>query len=287
MRLAILGTGIMGAPMARNLAGAGHEVVAWNRTREKAEGIEGVSVADGPAEAVAGAEVVITMLSDGAAVEDVVRQAIDAIDPAAIWWQCSTVGIEATERLRAVAGERGIAYVDAPVLGTKQPAQEGKLTVLASGPLDAVGALAPLFDAVAGKTIRLGEAGAGTRAKLVLNNWVLALTTATAETIGLARALDVDPRLFLDAIAGGPLDSAYAQVKGAAILEDRTGDASFPLKHAYKDARLVLDAARRHGADVGLAAAVEARFARASDAGLGDCDMAAIGRLSEERARRS
>jgi 3-hydroxyisobutyrate dehydrogenase len=287
MKIAFLGTGIMGAPIARHLAQAGNEVVAWNRTREKAEEIEGATAVDSPADAVAGAEVVVTMLSDGAAVEDVIRQAADAIESGAIWWQCSTVGIEATERLRAVADELGLVYVDAPVLGTKQPAEEGKLTVLASGPPEALDKLAPLFDAVAAKTVRLGEAGEATRAKLVLNNWVLAITTATAETIGLARALGLDPQLFLDTIAGGPNDSAYAQMKGKMILEDRVGDASFPLKHAHKDARLVLDAAREHGADTGLASVVEERFARAEDAGLGDYDMAAIARVSSASDRRS
>jgi 3-hydroxyisobutyrate dehydrogenase len=287
MKIAFLGTGIMGAPIARHLAQAGNEVVAWNRTREKAEEIEGATAVDSPADAVGGAEVVVTMLSDGAAVEDVIRQAADAIESGAIWWQCSTVGIEATERLRAVADELGLVYVDAPVLGTKQPAEEGKLTVLASGPPEALDKLAPLFDAVAAKTVRLGEAGEATRAKLVLNNWVLAITTATAETIGLARALGLDPQLFLDTIAGGPNDSAYAQMKGKMILEDRVDDASFPLKHAHKDARLVLDAAREHGADTGLASVVEERFARAEDAGLGDYDMAAIARVSSASDRRS
>jgi 3-hydroxyisobutyrate dehydrogenase len=287
MKIAFLGTGIMGAAMARNIAQEGREVVAWNRTREKAEGIDGVGVADSPAEAVAGADAIVTMLSDGAAVADVIRQAAEAIEPGAIWWQCSTVGIEATERLRAVADELGLVYVDAPVLGTKQPAEEGKLTVLASGPPEALDKLAPLFDAVAAKTVRLGEAGEATRAKLVLNNWVLAITTATAETIELARALGIDPQLFLDTIAGGPNDSAYAQMKGKMILEDRVGDASFPLKHAHKDARLVLDAAREHGADDGLASVIAERFARAEDAGLGDSDMAAIGKVSEASERRS
>ena len=287
MKIAFLGTGIMGAPIARHLAQAGNEVVAWNRTREKAEEIDGVRVAGSPAEAVAGAEVIVTMLSDGAAVEDVMRQAADAIEPGTIWWQCSTVGIEATERLRAVAGELGLVYVDAPVLGTKQPAEDGKLTVLASGPPDALDRLAPLFDAVAAKTVRLGEAGEATRAKLVLNNWVLAITTATAETIELARALGLDPQLFLDTIAGGPNDSAYAQMKGKMILEDRVGEASFPLKHAHKDARLVLEAARDNGADDGLASVIEERFARAEDAGLGDCDMAAIAKVSSASDRRS
>jgi 3-hydroxyisobutyrate dehydrogenase len=276
MKIAWLGTGIMGAPMARHVAQAGNDVTAWNRTRAKAEAVEGVAVADSPGDAVRGAEVVVTMLSDGDAVEEVVAQAQLPAD--AIWWQASTVGLEATERLAGL----GPTYVDAPVLGTRQPAEEGKLTVLASGPPEALDTLAPLFDAVAAKTVRLGEAGEGTRAKLVMNHWVLALTAATAETIALAHALGVDPKLFLGGIEGGPLDSAYAQMKGALILEDRTGEASFPLYLAHKDARLILEA----GAGGELARAVERAFARAREAGLGDHDMAAVGAVSEASAPR-
>jgi 3-hydroxyisobutyrate dehydrogenase len=277
MKIGWLGTGIMGAPMARQIAAAGHDVVAWNRTREKAQGIEGVAVADSPAAAVEGAEIVVTMLSDGAAVEEVVGQA--GIPADAIWWQASTVGLEATDRLKNL----GPTYVDAPVLGTKQPAEEGTLTVLAAGPSDALDTLAPLFDAVGSKTIRLGEVGEATRAKLVMNHWVLALTAATAETISLAHSLGVDPKLFLEGIAGGPLDSAYAQMKGALILEDRTGEASFPLRLAEKDARLIVET----GAAGELAPAVERAFARGAEAGLGDHDMAAVGSVSEASARRS
>ncbi|HET8535874.1 MAG TPA: NAD(P)-dependent oxidoreductase [Solirubrobacteraceae bacterium] len=277
MRIGWLGTGIMGAPMARHVAAAGNEVVVWNRTRSKADGIAGVTVADSPGEAVKGAEIVVTMLSDGAAVEEVVR---DADLPAeAIWWQASTVGLEATERLKGL----GPTYVDAPVLGTKQPAEDAKLTVLAAGPHDALDKLEPLFDAVGAKTIRFDEVGDATRAKLVMNHWVLALTTATAETIALARSLGVDPKLFLEGIAGGPLDSAYAQMKGALILEEHTNDASFPLRLAHKDARLIVEA----DPPGELAPAVERAFARGADAGLGDHDMAAVGSVSEASAPRS
>jgi 3-hydroxyisobutyrate dehydrogenase len=283
MDIAFLGTGIMGAPMARNIGRAGHDVVVWNRTREKAEGIEGVSVADSPADAVGRADAVVTMLSDGDAVEDVWKQIAPAFgsDPNVVWWQASTVGIEATERLQAAAT---IRYVDAPVLGTKQPAEDGRLTVLAAGPDDALDTLEPLFDAVAAKAIRLGDVGAATRAKLVLNHWILALTTATAETIGVARALEVDPQLFLDIIDGAPMDSPYAQMKGKLMLADGVcDDVSFPLRLAHKDARLVAEAAP--GAS--LAAFVEGHYARAAEDGLGDCDMAAISRLSAERVPRS
>jgi 3-hydroxyisobutyrate dehydrogenase len=279
LKIAWLGTGIMGAPMARHVAQTGNEVVAWNRTRSKAERIEGVQVADSPAEAVDGADVVVTMLSDGAAVEDVIGAVTSGSDPDVIWWQASTVGLEATERLKGL----GPTYVDAPVLGTRQPAEEGKLTVLAAGPQDALDRLAPLFDAVGSKTIRFDKVGDATRAKLVMNHWVLALTAATAETIALARSLDVDPKLFLEGIAGGPLDSAYAQMKGALILEDRTGEASFPLRLAHKDARLIVES----GAAGELAPAVQRAFTRANEAGLGDHDMAAVGNVSEASVPRS
>src|SRR4051812_29557970 len=135
MRVAFLGTGIMGAPMARNVASAGHEVAVWNRTRTKAEPLarEGAQVMDAPAEAVREADVVVTMLSDGDAVEHVMGDAAAEATAGAIWWQASTVGIEGTEALLALAEEHQLQFVDAPVLGTKGPAEEGELVVLASG----------------------------------------------------------------------------------------------------------------------------------------------------------
>ena len=185
MRVALLGTGLMGAPMGRNLVAAGHEVHAWNRTRERAEGVDGATVHDTPAEACAGAEVVVTMLSDG----DAVAQAMDGVElDGAVWAQMSTIGVEASERLA-----RG-AFVDAPVLGSTPAAEQGALTVLASGPFERC---RPIFDAV-GKTIDLGpEPGTGQRMKLVLNHWVLALTESVAETVLLAERLGVEPQPVL------------------------------------------------------------------------------------------
>lgn len=130
--VAVLGTGIMGAPMARRLLAGGHQVRAWNRSREKAEPLaaDGATVAGSPAEAAEGADVLLTMLADGGAVEQVVGDA--AARPGTLWLQMSTVGIAATERLSGLAGD--LVFVDAPVLGTREPAERGQLTVLASGP---------------------------------------------------------------------------------------------------------------------------------------------------------
>lgn len=266
----------MGAPMARNIKAAGLDLRVWNRTREKAEALEGIEVADSPEEAVAGADVVVTMLADGDAVTAAMEDggALAAMADDALWLQMSTVGIAATEALAALAEERSVPFVDAPVLGTKAPAEQGALTVLASGPDDVRERCTPVFDAVGAKTTWLGEAGTATRAKLVMNHWVLALTEGIAETVALAEALDIDPQLYLDAIEGGPLDCGYAQMKGSAIIS-RSFDPSFTLALARKDAALVLEAAERHEHEAALAEVVERQMGKAIDAGHGDEDMAA------------
>jgi 3-hydroxyisobutyrate dehydrogenase len=275
--VAFLGTGIMGAPMARNIARAGMPVRAWNRTRAKAEplGDDGIEVVDSPADAVGGADVVVTMLADGDAVAATMEAALGAMDDDAVWAQMSTVGLDAAERLSGMASERGVAYVDAPVLGTRQPAEEGKLVVLAAGPRDALERCRPVFDAVGAKTIELGETGQGTRLKLVVNTWVVGIVENLAETIALARALDLDPGLFFAAIEGGGLDLPYAHLKGQLMVEEKFEPPAFPLRLALKDAKLIVDAARKTGLELPLVEAVRAQFERAAEAGHGDEDLAA------------
>jgi 3-hydroxyisobutyrate dehydrogenase len=238
-----------------------------------------VRVTGDPAEAVEGADLVVTMLSDGRAVEEVVRDAFAAVEDRLVWWQCSTVGVADIERFEHLAAEHGAVLVDAPVLGTKQPAEQGQLVVLASGPDEALDLLEePVFGPVAGRILRLGAAGAGTRTKLVCNHWLAALVAGIAETIKLAQALDVDPHAWLDAIAGGPLDVGYAKVKGEAIMQ---GDftPSFRLDLAAKDVDLVLQAAERQGIDLALAPVILERLRAASEAGYGNEDLTAIARL--------
>jgi 3-hydroxyisobutyrate dehydrogenase len=280
--IAALGTGVMGAPMARNLARAGHDVRAWNRSADKAQPLrdDGVDVRRDPAAAAAGADVVLTMLADAGAVLDVARQA--ALAEGQIWWQASTIGIEGTEQCEALAQERRATLVDAPVLGTRMPAEEGKLLVLASGPDEALDACAPLFDAVGQRTMRLGPAGTATRLKLAVNTWVLAVTQGTAETIAVTQALGLDPALVFEALEGGALDLPYFRMKGKLMI-DEDFPASFALALAAKDARLVAEAADRHGADLPMLRAIAERFAEATEAGHGDEDMAATYRLSRPR----
>jgi 3-hydroxyisobutyrate dehydrogenase len=279
--IAVLGTGIMGAPMARNLLAAGFPVRAWNRTPERAAPLAeaGAVVAASPREAAAGAAIVLTMLTDADAV---VETAAHALGGAEIWVQMSTVGVEGAERCAGLATEHGVVLVDAPVLGSRQPAEDGSLTVLASGPDDVRERVEPLFDAVGARTWWLGEAGSGQRLKLVANTWVVALVEGLAETILLAEGLGVRPQSFLDAIAGGPLDCGYAQLKGKAMIE-RSFPPAFPLRHAAKDLRLIEEAAGRHGLDVPLVQAIAARFADGVEAGHGDLDLSATFLTGSER----
>jgi 3-hydroxyisobutyrate dehydrogenase len=270
--VAVLGTGTMGAPMARNIGDAGMTVRVWNRTLERAEGLG--EVAGTPADAVRGADVMLTMLADGDAVEEVAGPALETLGDDAVWLQMSTVGIAATERLAKLAEDRGVAFVDAPVSGTRQPAEQGELMVLASGPRDARERVKPVFEAVGGKTVELGEAGEGTRFKLVLNAWLAALVDSLAETIAFAEAIDIDPKAFLGAIEGGPLGPAYAQLKGKMMIE-REFPPSFSLNLMRKDAGLVLEAAERHDFDAALMGVAAKVFDRAIEAGHGDEDMAA------------
>ena len=276
--VAVLGTGIMGAAMARNLLWVGMEVRAWNRTREKAEPLaeDGAKVTDTPAEAAEGADFLITMLSDAGAVEEAVGgNVLPALAEDGVWLQMSTVGTEWSDRLEKLAAERGVAYVDAPVLGTKQPAEQGALIVLASGPEEVRERSQPVFDAVGSKTLWLGPAGAGSRLKLVVNNWIVGLIGVLAETTALAEATGVDPARFLEVIEGGPLGLPYAQIKGKMMIEEEF-PTSFSLRLARKDAALVLEAAEKEGLRLAVAEAVSARFDEALDAGHGEEDMAAV-----------
>ena len=274
----VLGTGIMGAGMARSLLRAGLDVTVWNRSAEKARPLEhdGARVADDVASAVSGADVVLTMLFDADAVTTVMEQALPAVGQSALWVQTSTVGLEGTARLAELAERHGIGYVDAPVLGTRKPAEEGALIVLAAGPQQLREAAAPVFDAIGSRVVWVGERpGDGHRLKLVANSWVLSVVAATAQAVGMARDLGIDRQLFLDVISGGPLDCAYTQLKGRAMI---AGDfpPAFPLAGAAKDTALIAEAMRAAGTDDRLMAVLHQQFQAAADAGHDAEDMAAV-----------
>jgi 3-hydroxyisobutyrate dehydrogenase len=282
-KVAVLGTGIMGYAMAHNLLSDGMEVRAWNRSRAKAEPLaeDGAEVADSPADAARGADFLLTMLSDTDAIEEAVGgDVLSGLAEGGVWLQMSTVGEEGNARLSEMARESGVPYVDAPVLGTKQPAEQGQLVVLASGPEEVRERSEPIFDAVGSKTVWIGEAGAGSRLKLVVNNWIVGLLGVLAETVAFSKTIGVDPSKFLETIEGGPLGLPYAQLKGNMMIEEDF-PTSFSARLARKDAGLVLGSAEAHDLQMPVAEAVAGRFDEAIEAGHGEEDMAAVYRAAK------
>lgn len=276
--LAWLGTGTMGLPMARNVIKAGgFSLRAWNRSPERAQPLaqEGATVCGEVAEAARGAALLVTMLSDGDAVHEVAAQALPELADGAIWIQMSTIGIQASDRCAELAAAAGVTLVDAPVLGTRDPAEQAKLVILASGPQDTRDQVMPVFDALGSRTLWVGDAGAGSRVKVVVNGWVVGVVGVLAEVIALAEGLDVDPSLFFEAVKGGPLDLPYAQLKGKAMMEHDFTDVSFRLALARKDGDLLLAAADEIGLQVPVMDAIVARMRKVQAEGQGDEDMAA------------
>ena len=283
LRVAFLGTGIMGSGMARNAAKAGLQVVAWNRTRATAEPLAdaGIRVCDTADEAVKAADVVVTMFSAGPAVEAVMLGdggALSAMKSDAVWAQTSTVAVTDTERFAAAAKAANIAFVDAPVLGTRQPAESGELVVVAAGEAATLDRCAPIFDAVGKRTTRMGEPPEATCLKLVVNHSVIGQVALLAETLTLAGLLGIEPADFFDAVAGGPAESPLLKGKGKLMLGGDFEPASFPLALAHKDVTLML--AGVAAGELPVTRAVEALYAKAEAAGAGDEDMAAVARAA-------
>lgn len=278
MRVTVLGTGAMGAGMARSLLREGIEVAVWNRTAERSKPLSdaGAAVALDPIAAVTDADVVVAMLFDAAATLDVMATVLPAMKEGAVFVQCATVGIEGAAQTASVAADQGVAFLDCPVLGTKGPAEQGNLVILASGDPSLREWVKPAFDAMGAKTIWVGaEPGLGSRLKLVCNAWVSALTAAVGQSFALAKGLGLDQQLMLDALDGAAAGSPYLQVKGKAIIESSYAP-QFSVDGARKDTGLIRDAVVASGLSTALVDGVLAAFDAASEAGHGDDDMAAV-----------
>jgi 3-hydroxyisobutyrate dehydrogenase len=277
--IAFLGMGRMGGAMAANLARAGFDVRVWDRTASHAAALtaDGATAAASPAEAVTGAGILITMLADGPVTEQLLSgpDGFLAADPGVIWVQMATVGMQWTARLAGAAAAHGMVFVDAPVSGSEGPARAGQLTILASGPDGLQDALAPVFAALGRATVWLGPAGNGTKAKLVLNNWLADLAETTADSLAFARQLGLDPAVIVDLLEANPLGAPWAVQKARTML---AGDftPAFALKHALKDAELAAQAAQASGAKLTLTEALLPRWRHAAASGHADEDVAAI-----------
>jgi len=277
--VAVLGTGIMGAGMARSLLRSGLDVTVWNRTSGRAAPLaaDGAHVAGTAAEAVAGVDAVVTSLWHGDSVAEVMTEALPSAPAGILWVQTTTISLrDAGDRLPALAARHGARYVDAPVLGTRQPAEEGKLTVLAAAPEPLRDPVAPVFGAIAARVVWVSERpGDGARLKLVANSWVTTMVAAAGQAIAFARELGLDPQVFLDVVKGSAVDTPYLDLKGQAMIAARF-PASFAVDGAVKDTGLIAAAMREAGTDATLMDAVGQQFRKAADSGHGDDDMAAV-----------
>jgi 3-hydroxyisobutyrate dehydrogenase len=278
--VAVLGTGIMGSAMARRLLAAGFAVRVWNRTRQRAEPLAeaGAELAGSPADAAEAADFVLSMLTDGGAVEATMfgrHGAATAMADDAIWLQASTVGLRSAQVLGRGASMRDLVYVDCPVLGSKEAAARGELVVLASGPEEVRERCAPVFEPLARRVLWVGPAGAGSKLKLVANTWLIGVVGALAESIALAQCTGLDPAQFLDAIKGGSVGAPIAESKGRAMIAAEFAP-SFPLALAHKDIRLVQQAASDCDLLLPVAGTMAQQFGRAIQLGHGDDDLAAV-----------
>ena len=276
--VAVIGAGIMGSAMTRNLVAAGVNTRVWDRSPAATAPLAaaGAVVAPSAREAVRDADVVITMLPTADAVESVMfdGQVAEAFADGCVWAQMGTIGVEATLRIRdQLAAQRpGVMFVDAPVSGSKGPAEQGQLLILASGPAAAADAVRPVFDVIGRKTVWLGEVGRGSQMKLVVNAYLSLLIEGVAETMELADRLGIGHQQLAEVIEGGPLDAPLADAKFHKM--DR-GDfaAEFPLEWALKDVDLVIDAAG--GQALPLLAALSGQWHAAVAAGYGRQDISA------------
>lgn len=278
MNVTILGAGGMGSAMALRLSETGHRVTIWDRHPEHASEVAGAgvtAVADA-ASAVAGASVVITMVTNGEAVHAVAEQMLSAMRPDAVWVQASTVGAEWTDRLRALADANSRTMLDAPVSGSTGPARTGTLSWLVSGSAGAVEVARPVLDALGERVLVVGTAGEANRLKLVVNTWMTAATVAMADALAACDRLGVARSALLDVLSGGPLAMPYALQK-AELMGTGEFTAGFPVELALKDIRLTEQA---EGQQPPLVHAVEERLQRAVDAGHGRDDVAAVAAVS-------
>jgi len=275
--IAVLGTGTMGSAFTRRLLGAGMQVRAWDVSSPAAARLAdaGAEVALTPDDAVRDAGVVLTMVPTIASLEETMPRALPAMRAGAIWLQMSTIGVDGTERAMALAQQLrpDVAFVDAPVSGSKAPAEQGKLLILASGPTFALDALAPVFGALGQKTMRWERAGSGSRMKMVLNTWLAILGEGIAETAALAQSLDVSLDDLSDCLGSTALNAPWALAKLGKI-EHKTFDPEFSLALATKDLHLALDAAARAKRNLPIVKTIGGQWDDALRAGFGDRDVA-------------
>jgi 3-hydroxyisobutyrate dehydrogenase len=277
-RVAFCGLGIMGGPMAANLARAGFGLSVWTRTAEKAERFaaeHGARAAPTPAEAAEGAEATITMVPDAPEVEAVMFAAAPALGDGALAIDMSTIAPTAARAIGERLGEDGIAFLEAPVSGSRPKAEDGTLTIMAGGDDAAFERALPLFEAMGERIVHVGPQGHGQLAKLLTNTMGAVNAAALAESVVAVQRAGVDPEAFLEVAAGSAGGSTVLTLKGQPMFK-RDFSPLFKLEHMLKDVRHCLDEARALGVELRLGALAEALYARAAEEGHGQEDFAAV-----------
>jgi 3-hydroxyisobutyrate dehydrogenase len=283
--VAVLGIGAMGHGMAASALRAGIPVIVWNRTMETTRDLaeRGAQVATSAADAARRAAIVVTMVTDTDAVISIARDQgmLAALAPGAIWAQMSTIGVAGIDRVAAMASaERpDVMLLDAPVSGSKDPAERGELTIFASGPGEVRLRVAPLFGALGQRTIWVGETGAGTRLKLVNNTWLAFANEAVSASVALAHQLGLATGTVVDALGGAPLVAPWQAAKLQRIAEGEFSP-QFALSLALKDVHLALQAAG--DAPLPVLACLADEWQQAVDRGLGDQDLTVVTRVIEQ-----
>jgi 3-hydroxyisobutyrate dehydrogenase-like beta-hydroxyacid dehydrogenase len=281
-KVAFLGLGIMGRPMALNLARAGFEVVAWNRTREKAERLAGeedrVSVADSPAAAAREAGIAISMVPDAPEVEAVLLArdgAADGLPEGGLAIDMSTISPTAGRGIAERLSRKGIGFLDAPVTGSRPKAESGTLTIMAGGEADDFERARQILEAMGSLVVHVGPQGHGSMVKLINNTLAAVNAAALAEGLSVARASGLDTGKLLEVVAAGSGDSAMRALKAKPML-DGDFDPLFKLGHMLKDMSHYLWEAERLGARPAVADSARRAYEEADSNGHGEHDFAAV-----------
>ena len=282
-RVGLLGTGLMGTAMAHRLLGQGVAVIAWDREPDHVQPLaeRGAELARTAGEVVSSARAVITMLPTADVVLAVVEPLLDEWPEETIWLQMSSVGAAEADRLTEIARAHGVTLFDAPVSGSTHPAEEGQLTILASGPDSARGRVEPVFAALGSRVQWVGAAGMGSRLKLAANHWMIAMVATLAETMHLCRLMGLEEQQFIALLDGGPLGSSYGLEK-LGEMQRHKYPAGFPVRLALKDLELVREVA--NSCDVELPS-LDTVLERVGDVerGHADDDLAAVYELALPR----
>jgi 3-hydroxyisobutyrate dehydrogenase/2-hydroxy-3-oxopropionate reductase len=283
MRVAFLGLGIMGRPMAANLVKAGHKVTVWNRTPKS---VEGAGTAATPADAAAKADVVWICVSDTAAAEQVLfgeNGAATSLRPGMLVVDSSTISPVASLKFADRVRERGADFVDAPVTGSKIGAENGTLIFIVGGREETVAKLQPLFSAMGKQVVYMGPNSHGLGAKLGMNLMIALIYEGFAEALTLARKLGVDQQRLFSLINASMVKSGVVEYK-MPFVEKRDFSPNFPLRLMYKDIRLMLDAARETGVELPGLECVRHIYEESRIAGQADLDYAATLTVLEKKA---